>query len=179
MARLSNDELRLRQLEPDDLDFLYRWENDPLLWSVSEFVAPYSQNALKAYIEDELKGFFVTGQLRLMIELKGAGIVVGTIDLFDFDPMSKRAGVGVFVVPDFQRRGLASAALSLLVDYAFGHLNLRQLHCKIDVDNVASLKLFERAGFERAGVLKDWVWADGRFRSVAMYQLINIKEEKV
>ena len=41
MARLSNDELRLRQLEPDDLDFLYRWENDPLLWSVSEFVEPF------------------------------------------------------------------------------------------------------------------------------------------
>jgi diamine N-acetyltransferase len=179
MAYLCNDELRLRQLEPGDLGFLYRWENDPLLWGVSEFVAPYSQNALKAYIENELKGIFVTGQLRLMIELKESDEVVGTIDLFDFDPMSKRAGVGIFVVPDFQRKGVASAALDLLVDYAFGHLNLRQLHCKIGVDNVASLKLFERAGFERAGVLKDWVWADGCFRSVAVYQLINIKEDKV
>ncbi|MBQ1970210.1 MAG: GNAT family N-acetyltransferase [Paludibacteraceae bacterium] len=108
MAYLCNDELRLRQLEPGDLGFLYRWENDPLLWGVSEFVAPYSQNALKAYIENELKGIFVTGQLRLMIELKESDEVVGTIDLFDFDPMSKRAGVGIFVVPDFQRKGVAS-----------------------------------------------------------------------
>lgn len=173
MAFLRNDELRLRPVEPDDLEFHYRWENDPLLWNVSEFIAPYSQYALKTYIENELKGIFVTRQLRLMIELIDSETVVGTIDLFDFEPMHKRAGVGVFIVPEYQRKGVAFAALKLLADYAFGHLNLRQLHCNISLDNVASIKLFERAGFERAGVLKDWVWADGRFKSVAVYQFIN------
>lgn len=47
---LSNDRVRLRALEPEDLELLYRWENDPELWEVGNTLAPYSRYILKEYI---------------------------------------------------------------------------------------------------------------------------------
>ncbi|MDZ7846248.1 MAG: GNAT family protein [Owenweeksia sp.] len=47
--------------------------------------------------------------------------------------------------------------LTLVKDYCFLHLSLRQLYCNILEDNKPSLNLFEKAGFKINGIKKDWV----------------------
>ena len=78
---------------------------------------------------------------------KGTGVhsaFIGMIDLFDFNPQHKRAGIGIVIHPDFQQKGFASEALSLLIQYAFTHLQLHQLYANILTDNEKSLQLFEK-----------------------------------
>ena len=85
-------EIRLRALEPEDLELLYEWENDNSYWAISNTVSPFSRYTLKRYIENSHKTIFETGQLRLMIEHIEDKITIGTIDVFEFDPFHKRAG---------------------------------------------------------------------------------------
>lgn len=78
--------------------------------------------------------------------------------MFDFEPQHERAGVGILVYDPAQRgKGYGAEALALLEEYARTVLRLRQLWCNVLADNVPSLTLFERAGFRRVGVKKEWI----------------------
>ena len=74
MAQLENETIRLRALEPEDLELLYRWENNPeLLESLGNTMSPYSRYILKEYIRESHRDIFDLKQLRLMIELRSTG----------------------------------------------------------------------------------------------------------
>ena len=61
-------EIKLRALEPEDLELLYEWENNNEYWIISNTVSPFSKYTLKRYIENSHKNIYETGQLRLMID---------------------------------------------------------------------------------------------------------------
>ncbi|HNY01922.1 MAG TPA: GNAT family N-acetyltransferase [Bacteroidales bacterium] len=156
---LTGKRIRLRALEPGDIDRLYDWENDPSVWKVSNTFAPFSRFQLEQYVLQSQNDIFSNRQLRLMIvtrNAEGAEEGVGAVDLFDFDPVHGRAGVGILIGEPFRMQGYASEALSLLVRYAFSTLWIHQLYCNISAGNTASLALFEKHGFVRCGIKRDW-----------------------
>lgn len=174
MNLLENDDIRLRALEPDDVELLYRWENDPAVWGVSGTLAPFSRHVLKRFIAEQTRDIYQTRQARFVIEERAAGRPVGLIDLFDFDPANRRAGVGILIYEAADRgRGVASAALELLVDYSFGVLRLHQLYANIPAGNTASARLFEGRGFVRCGLKKDWLLTPAGWEDEGTYQLLK------
>ncbi|WP_019947477.1 GNAT family N-acetyltransferase [Hymenobacter aerophilus] len=170
---LQSDLIRLRPLEADDLEFLYQLENDPAVWGVSDTLAPVSRHVLRQYLDSAAADFFEVRQLRLVLEDSAGGAAVGTLDLFGFEPLHQRAGVGITVLAGHQRRGYAQAALTLLRPYARQVLRLHQLYCTIGADNEASLSLFASAGFTRVGVRREWLrTAEGWQDAVEMQCLL-------
>lgn len=174
-ALLQDDTLILRALEPEDLEFLYASENNPEIWQVSQTLAPYSKFVLKQYLENAHHDIYTHKQLRLIIALKQAPEnAVGAIDLFDFDPYHQRAGVGILIhASENRNKGLAKAALKLLISYTFNYLKLHQLYCNIGAENSASIHLFEQAGFVKCGLKKDWNQTAAGWQDELMYQLVQ------
>ena len=170
---LSNDLIRLRAIEPTDIDLLFAWENDPEIWEVSHTLVPYSKYILALYIKNADKDIFESRQLRLMIDTLN-GKTVGAIDLFDFDPYHLRAGIGLLIhAREDRSRGFASSALSLMIPYCFGKLNIHQLYANVEPDNRISLSLFEKHGFKNCGTKKEWLRTDSGWKDEVMLQLIN------
>ncbi len=153
---LESKLIALRALEPKDIDLLYSWENDTKFWEVSHTQTPFSRYLLEKYLETVHLDIYTTKQLRLVIE-NTAKSPIGLLDLFDFEPFHKRAGVGILVHNDFQNLGYASEALRLLRNYAKKNLGLHQLYANIQEKNTKSLALFEKQGFEIIGLKKDWI----------------------
>jgi len=175
---LENNIVKLRALEPSDIDLLYKWENDTSIWQVSNSFVPFSRYILQKYIENSHQDIYQAKQLRLMIDIKtddpDRSKTIGSIDLFDFDPFHKRAGVGILIGDKKNRnKGYASAALDVLINYAFNILNLHQLYCNINADNENSLQLFKKHGFEIVGVKKDWIKCFDGWIGEYLLQLIN------
>jgi diamine N-acetyltransferase len=169
-------EIKLRAVEPEDLELLYEWENNNQYWIISNTVAPFSKFTLKRYIENSHKNIYETGQLRLMIDHIKKSKTIGTIDLFDFDPFHKRAGIGILIADEnFRRKGYATMALKCLIDYCFKTLLLHQLYCNILPNNCESIDLFKKLGFEEIGIKKDWIKTDNGYLNEHFFQLI--KEE--
>ncbi|MCD8186953.1 MAG: GNAT family N-acetyltransferase [Rikenellaceae bacterium] len=173
---LESEKIRLRVLEPEDVEILYRWENDTAVWGVSHTLLPFSRHILRQFIEEQSKEIYQTGQVRFVMESRSDGRPVGVIDLFDFDPCHLRAGVGILVYePGDCRKGYAAEALALLIRYAFGILHLHQLFCHIPATNIASQQLFQRAGFECCGQKKEWLRKERGWEDEYMYQLFQGK----
>lgn len=167
---LSSSRMTLRAPEPIDVDTLYRWENDPDVWCVGNTIAPYSRKQLWEYIDTYEADIFKSRQLRFMIELNEGKVPVGTVDLFDFDPVNSRCGLGILVLPYFRERGIALEAISLVMEYCRIRLSLHQLYCTVADSNLPSRQLFKSAGFAISGRLRSWLRAAGRYEDAYIYQ---------
>ena len=169
-----SERVRLRAMEPEDLEIMYAMENDPQTWDVTNFSVPYSKYVLRQYMENSQCDMFADRQLRMMIVRREDDAVVGTIDITDFAPMHSRGEVGSAIRKEYQGNGYASDALRLLCDYAFGFLFLKQLVVHVAADNEASLRLFGSCGFVQCGLLKEWWFAGGKFKDVVLMQCIRL-----
>ena len=168
---LKSDTLRLRAVEPEDLDLMYLVENDTELWPMGTASAPYSHYALKQYIAECSNDFFHDRQLRLVME-DADGVSVGFVDLQHYDPQHHRAEVGIVVLPEQQRKGLATEALRLLAGYVSKHLGLHQLYALVPTCNEASQALFRRCGYKETATLEDWLKSPEGWQSVKVFQLV-------
>jgi len=166
--------IRLRALEPEDLELLYTWENNETFWIYSNTVSPFSRFTLKRYIENSHKNIYETGQLRLMIDHIEDKKSIGTIDLFEFDPFHKRAGIGILIADEsYRRKGFAAMSLKCLIQYCFKTLQLHQLYCNILANNTVSIELFKKHGFVEIGRKKDWIQTDNGYLDEYLFQLLN------
>ena len=168
---LEGENIKLRALEPEDLDLFYQWENDSTIWKISQTYTPFSKHILSRYLENAHQDIFTAKQLRLMIEKDGVSI--GTIELFDFEPIHMRAGLGIWIVQESDRRkGYAKEALILMIEYAFFKLQLNQLYCNISASNQPSINLFSSLDFMLIGAKKKWNKSPNGWEDELMFQLL-------
>ena len=168
---LKSSKLKLRAVEPEDLDLMYLIENDTELWPLGQASVPFSHYALKQYIAESTNDFFHDRQLRLVIET-AEGTSVGFVDLQNYDPLHHRAEVGIVVVPEQQRQGLATEALRLLAKYVSAHLGIHQLYALVPEDNTASVALFKKSGYKETATLQDWLNTPTGWQSVVVFQFL-------
>lgn len=174
MITLKGDTIYLRALEPEDLEFVYGMENDQSIWEVSNTNTPYSRFLIRQYLENAQQDIYEAKQLRLAICQDQDFPAIGLIDLFEFDPRNNRAGIGIVIQKDENKRqNIGSEALELLIKYSFLNLNLHQLYANISTKNEASIALFTKFGFEKIGIKKDWILLNNQYHDEAIFQLIN------
>jgi len=172
---MRSENLQLRALEPSDVDLLYKWENNAAIWHLSNTLTPFSRFALEQYVLNAGDDIFTAKQLRFMIDLHKADPVmtIGCIDMFDFDPINMRAGVGIMIVEEEREKGYASESLDLILDYSFNLLRLHQLYANVIAVNTASLELFKKKKFEVIGIKKEWIRMGDTWADEYILQLIN------
>jgi len=173
MQTLTGKHINLRALEPEDLDFLFQIENNESFWEVSHTQNPFSKFILKQYLENAHLDIYEAKQLRLIIEDSQTKKQIGMIDMFDFNPQHKRAGIGILITPKEQKKGYASKSIDLLIKYSFNFLGLHQLYANITSDNTKSIHLFTKHKFQKIGIKKDWIFSQGTYKDEILLQLIN------
>ncbi len=172
MIRLKSSHIILRALVTSDIDFLELVENDERFWHLSDTLQPFSRSVLKDYIDNSYKDIYEAKQLRLVISLHN-NQPIGFIDLYDFDPKNKRAGLGILILEGYHDKGYGTQAVKMMMNYAFEVLDLHQIFASIIEDNQRSLSLFKKLGFEIIGLKKDWRYNFGQFQSEYLLQKLT------
>ena len=169
---LKDDIVSLRSPEPEDLELMYAMENDTTLWSAGNATLPYSRYTLRAYLEQSKQDLITERQARFVIET-AEGDRAGMIDLADYDPINSRAEVCIGLLGKYRGKGIATRSLNLLCLYAFGKLHINQLYAFVPDWNSDSHILFEKAGFEQSGILKQWQRGSNGYNDVLLMQKIG------
>ena len=102
--------MTLRAIEPEDLDLLYRIENDVTLWNVGTTNVPYSRYTLHEYIANTSGDIYVDRQVRMMVE-NAQQQVVGIVDIVNFDPSNRRAELGLLIEEPFRHQGYGQSTI--------------------------------------------------------------------
>ena len=142
---LNFENISLRLLEKNDLDFLFEIENNSQNKKYNKHTSNPSRLLLIDYIKNAQADISIFKQLRFVIVYKKNQI--GLIDLFEYDKVKRIAGVGIIIKHEFRNNNYGSNALKILIDYSFLKLDLLFLFANIKAENKFSIKLFKKFGF--------------------------------
>lgn len=170
---LENKNILLRPIENEDVEIIYRLENNTELWQYSYMSAPVSRYALLEYVKLEEFDIYQKKQFKFVIENKENRKILGQIDLYDFEVYHSRIAIGVTLLKKEQGKGYGTQAVGLAVDYCLNYLKINQIHCDISVSNKRSIKLFTNLGFTVSGRKKQWKQNRYGFEDVLFLQLLK------
>ena len=143
------------------------------IWKISNTITPFSKDIIQLYLQSAQQDIYTNKQLRLLICRNETNQPVGTIDLFEFDPMNLRVGVGILIFESHRNSGYAAESITVIKNYSKNVLLLNQLYCNINASNKDSIKLFEKCSFEKIGLKKQWNRVSlNQFEDEIIYQLI-------
>jgi len=162
--------LKLRALEPNDLEMVYDIENDKSLWVYSNTTSPFSRHTLKKFIENSHLDIIEHKQLRLVIADDDNSY--GFIDLYDYDFINRRVGLGIIIFKKYRSKGIGLISLQLTEDYLLEHVPIHQVYANISSTNKESISLFEKSDFVNVGLKKDWIFYNNQFNDELLFQKI-------
>lgn len=167
---MTNQSINLRAPEPDDIDMIYRLENDPEIRSASWGEAPFSRQMIWEYLKNYKADIYSERQLRMIITL--GDVPVGIIDLFDFSPTDLHAFVGIAIDINYRNQGYGEIALRKLMEFCRFCLNLHQLCAIVQKSNKTSISLFNKLKFKTSGCLKSWVKKGNMYEDALIMQYL-------
>ena len=162
--------LKLRALEPNDLELIYEVENDKSLWVYSNTASPFSRHTLKQFIENSHLDIIEHKQLRLVITDDEQSY--GFIDLYDYDLINRRVGVGIIIFKKYRSKGIGLSSLQLTENYLLEHVPIHQVYANISSTNKESISLFEKSKYVNVGLKKDWIFYNNKFNDELLFQKI-------
>jgi len=170
MTNVNNEPfVRLRAIEPEDLDMLYHIENDIDNWEIGTTNVPYSRYVLHDYVAKSSGDIYTDKQVRMIIEDVN-NKAIGMIDIINYNPSHQRAELSIIINKDKRGMGYAKASIHWIMNYALHILHLHQLYVVVAKKNIPSIRLFKKSGFYKQQELKDWLYNGKNYEDAVMMQ---------
>ena len=127
----------------------------------------YSNSDIKKFINKK-QDIFIDFQYRFTIDFENKP--VGFLDLFDFDIVNSRVGLGIIIEKKYRRKGIAYFALEKIKEIILSKYQINQVYAEIREDNFESIKLFEKSKFKKNGIKKEWIRNENSYLDLYFYQ---------
>ncbi len=171
---LETTRLHLRHFTDADLAPFMAYRNDPEVARYQSWEGTSEREARTFLQEQKQLQPGVPGQwFQIAIELKETGMLVGDCALKIEEHDERQAEIGYTLSRSYQGRGIASEAVSCLLDYVFVTLRLHRVIAIVDCENLASIALLERLGLRREGHFQQNVWFKGKWGDEYLYAMLQ------
>ena len=162
----------LRPIEREDLDALWRWQNDPEVMHYWAAPALISRDELAARYGGGLSG--PTGQAHWLLIATHEGEPIGRIGYVDLDRRNRRAELAIQIGERaYWGRGYGRDAIVAFLGHLFHELNLHKVWLRVEEYNGRARRAYERCGFRRDGVLREHTFLGGRYYDAIVMSLIE------
>ncbi|MEM6430833.1 MAG: GNAT family protein [Deinococcota bacterium] len=163
--------IKLRALEASDLDFFIALNQDT---QRSQFIdwlrPPRSTIAIEHWLKEKAQQNMQDFQYQWMIESL-EGQTVGSIVTHSCDSRAGTFSYALDVLNKFQRRGYASEAIKLILNYYFQELRFQKVTVAVHSNNVASIELHQHLGFQHEGRHRRMVFSEGTYYDLEWFGL--------
>lgn len=172
---LETERLRLREITMKDADGIFA------CFSNKDVTRYYGQETLErieeaeAFVDFFANSFKEKRGIRWGIEIKGTEGIIGTIGFNAWSPKHRRTEIGYEIHPNHWRKGYASEAVLKVIQYGFDELHLTRIGAVVFIDNEASNQLLYKLGFQKEGVLRNYMYQNGLAYDTNVYSLLNNK----
>jgi RimJ/RimL family protein N-acetyltransferase len=171
---LETTRLRLRHFLDGDLALFMAYRNDPEVARYQDWEG-ISEPEARAFLQEqkEVQPGLPGQWFQIAVELKETGMLVGDCALKIEEHDERQAEIGYTLSRAYQGRGIASEAVSCVLEYAFVTLGLHRVIAMTDCENVASVALLERLGLRREGHFRQNVWLKGKWGDEYLYAMLQ------
>ncbi len=170
---LQTDRLLLRQITLEDAPAVFQFRSDSEGQRYNGGALTRLDQASRL-IAQSAAGYRKRTRIEWGVTLQGDDdIVRGLFGYTHWSQSHRRAEIGYCLRRDYWRQGIGREALDAILAFGFHAMNLNRIHACSRVENVASVRLLEKLGFAREGVLRDEFWEEGAFHDEALYALLR------
>jgi [ribosomal protein S5]-alanine N-acetyltransferase len=177
---LSTRRLTLRDYTLADIPSVYAYVQDSAYWQYQRAEAPTQaqiESLLQLVVQDQ------TSPTRLMYFLavvrKDTGEIVGEAVLKVLNPVERQGEIGFGVAPKFWKQGYGSEIAAAVLDAAFQHFKLHRVAGMCSPDNKGSIRILQKLGMAREGLLRDIHFGRGRWWSTVIYGMLDQEYAKI
>ncbi|MFS0821965.1 GNAT family N-acetyltransferase [Bacillus sp. 1P02SD] len=171
--KLETERLRLKEIVHSDAQGIFD------CFSNQEVTRYYGQDPItdlkqaEQFVEFFANSYKEKRGIRWGIELKERDGLIGTIGFNAWSPKHKRAEIGYELHPQYWRKGYVSEAASKVIRYGFNELDLKRIGAVVFLENKASNDLLAKLGFEKEGVLRNYMYQNGVPHDTNVYSLLK------
>ena len=154
----------LRLMTSEDTDRIVAWRNKDAVRKNFIYQEPFTREGHESWIRNQVE----TGHVVQMIICDAVSDrPLGSVYIRDIDRKNCKAEYGIFIgEEDARGRGVGTAAAKLMLEYCFQEERLHRVYLRAFASNLQAVRSYEKAGFEREGLLKDDVCIDGEYRDI-------------
>jgi ribosomal-protein-alanine N-acetyltransferase len=161
IGTIATERLVLRLLTPADAQAMFTIFSNPEVMRYGSGLPWTSMEQADEYLAKGDQAVTDGVALRVGIEAKNTGCLVGQAALFAFSEQNRRCDIGYSLGREHWGNGYAGEALRALLGYGFDGLGLNRMEADVDPRNGASVRLLERLGFQREGYMPErWIVGD-------------------
>lgn len=156
--------IRLRRPERDDLPLFVDWLNDPEVRAGISMYLPMSMGEEEQWYERNLARPLEERQLTVDMRDGDGWRTIGSTSFFDFDWRNRSAEFGIMIGDKTAwNQGYGTEATELMLDHAFGTLNLHRVLLRVYDFNRRAIRAYEKAGFVLEGTLREDSYVNGEY----------------
>jgi len=169
---LEGKAVNLRVVEKEDLPLWAEWNNNP------EFRGEYTPLPQESKTELAKRYDNLTSDSKWFFIEKKDGTKIGGIIHF---PVGKLLEIGFALIPSERGKGYCTEAVKIMLDYLFASKEIVRIQATTHVENKASQKVLEKAGFTREGTIRKMLFISGEWADGYLYSILREewKEPKI
>jgi RimJ/RimL family protein N-acetyltransferase len=169
----SEQKLRLRPLEREDLPVFVRWFSDPEVLEYLGLHNPISMAREEKWFDKVLAAPEDEHPYVIEVEEKGEWRIIGNMSFFDLNTTDRGAEIGIVIGDKASwSRGYGTDAMRAMVRRGFNDLGLHRIYLHVFAENTRGIRCYEKVGFVREGLLREAGWKNGKFRDVILMSIL-------
>ncbi|MBL8910624.1 MAG: GNAT family N-acetyltransferase [Archangium sp.] len=162
----------LRPLRESDVDSITRHANDRDVWRNlrDAFPHPYGPDDARKFLAMQAE----PSSTARVFGIDVGGTIVGACGLHPQpDVYARSAEIGYWLGSAFHGRGLMTKVVRAVTEFGFGHEWMERIYASVFEWNPASMRVLEKCGYVREGVLRKSVFKDGQLIDAALYARVR------
>jgi RimJ/RimL family protein N-acetyltransferase len=171
--RIETPRLILRELLEEDADAVFRIFSDPEVMKYYDIDVFASIEQAQALIERQKHRFEQKERFRWGIALKVNDTIIGTGGYVAWNRMWCNAELGYDLARLYWGQGIMTEALRAMIQFGFERMGLNRIEAEVMPDNIASIQLLRKLGFQEEGVLHERSFWQGSFHDLIMFALLK------
>jgi RimJ/RimL family protein N-acetyltransferase len=134
---------------------------------------PYHLSDARQFIKYSTKARKTKNAFVFGIELKETKKIIGMVSISKIDRKNKNCELGYWLGKKYWRKGIASAAIKMILDYTFNKLKMHRVYARVFASNTASLRVLEKNNFLLEGVLFETHWRFSQWHNMFLYGILK------
>jgi ribosomal-protein-alanine N-acetyltransferase len=174
LPRLVTEQLRLRPFTLGDVDDYFLFASDPEVTQYLRWGPHPDREYTRDYLQGVLEAYAAGSDSPWGIELKAERRIVGIMHLMALDRLHRKAHIGFVLARPYWKQGYVTEAVQAVLKYGFTKMELNRIEAYCLPENMDALRVLERLGMQREGLLRQYAWQKDAFRDFYLYALLKL-----
>lgn len=172
-APLETERIILRRFLPDDAPAVfYGWAGRADCCRYLPWEPSAALSDTQARLEGWLRRYADPDFLQWAVTLRESGALAGVVNLHGVDKANRCAETSYALAPAYRGAGLMPEALGAVLRFGFTQAGFNRICADVLEGNAASVRVLEKCGFRREGVLRGRYWKAGCFVDAWLYAIL-------